>query len=315
VSVYNVYTGALARSLAGVVTQAGPMTVSGDGKLLYVYDQASQTVVEVDATSGAVTHTYPSGAGTAGNAIAYVRPSGISMLITPAWRIFDVATYREYDPALPLLAYPLQNSSSLSVSPDSSKIINGSGDLEGLFRTALNGGSLTLTSLRGSSSDAITSQSQACISPDGQTAYSDIVVPYDFLGTSLATYQTVQDLPGEAYPVAIACGWNSLVIGGANAPSAPTDIFVYYGPTGAQLGLLNSSSLTASDTRGLVPRGLAVSADGTQLITLAQHLINGANELQGDEVYFQPLPAPPVPQATAGRKRAKAPAARPSGSR
>ncbi|MGH8181884.1 MAG: BACON domain-containing protein, partial [Steroidobacteraceae bacterium] len=35
---YNVYTGAIDRTFAGVATQAGPMVVSGDGQYLFVYD-------------------------------------------------------------------------------------------------------------------------------------------------------------------------------------------------------------------------------------------------------------------------------------
>jgi hypothetical protein len=34
------------------------------------------------------------------------------------------------------------------------------------------------------------------------------------------------------------------VIGGITESSSPTDVFVSYGPTGAQLGLLDSSMLT-----------------------------------------------------------------------
>jgi hypothetical protein len=283
VTAYNVYTGALARTLAGVVAQAGPMVLSADGKLLYVYDQTNLAVLELDATSGALTHTYSS-AGTNGAALGYVRPNGFSMLITPSSRAYDVTSYKEYDS--PQLG-GLTSAVSLAASPDSSKIVTDSGNVLSILRSALGGGQLNVTSLFGTGT-AQGASGQACISADGQTVYTASGAPYDFPGTSMSTHLPVQTLPGQPYPNAMVCLWNGVVIGGTNGYYSPTDVFVYNGATGTQLGVLDSSTLTGG-YRSLLPRGLAVSADGTQLVTLVlQGSVPVGNP--GNEVRFQPLP-------------------------
>jgi hypothetical protein len=302
VNAYNVYTGAPARTLPGVVAQAGPMAISADGKLLYVYDKSTLAVVEIDATSGAVSHTYSSSGAFSGNAIAYVRPNGFSTLITPSWRTYDVATYQELDPQLPSTFPALTTAVSLAASTDSSKLITDFGQVVSIFRSALNGGQLTVAPLLSVVGvDTGAAPGQGCISADGQIAYTANGAPYNFLGTSISTHQAVQTLTGQAYPNAIVCTWNGLVVGGTLASLNPTDIFVYYGPTGAQLGVLDSSTLTGG--RALQDRGIAVSADATQLITLVAQSASG---YPSSAVYFQPLPAPPATASTAVIRRPRA---------
>lgn len=93
-------------------------------------------------------------------------------------------------------------------------------------------------------------------------------------------------LPGEAYPNAISCVWNGLVVGGSDAYYDAKDVFVYYGPTAVQLALLDSAS--ESSGRALVTGQLAVSADGTRMVTIVS-----TNAASGSELRFQSLPAPP----------------------
>jgi len=65
-----------------------------------------------------------------------------------------------------------------------------------------------------------------------------------------------------------------------------TDIFVYAGSTGVILGVLSSNG-SSSAYRDLLLRGLAVSADGTILVSAW----TGQSGQAG--VYFQTLSAPP----------------------
>lgn len=280
---YNVYTGAVDRTFTGVVATAGPMVVSGDGQYLFVYDETNQQVTELDATTGSVLQQFPSSGYDAG-AVAYVRPNGYPMLITPSAQEYDLTTGTEYDNAV---LGGITSSVSLEASPDNSKLIADSGAVFSIVRSALNGGELNVALLF-STPTVEGAPGQACFSADGQTVYTASGAPYNFYGTSVATELGTQVLPGEAYPDAISCVWNGLVVGGADAYYNATDVFVYYGPTGVQLALLDSSS--QGSYRSIVPRGLAVSADGTRMVTVVAWSGPG---FAGTELRFQSLPAPP----------------------
>ncbi|HEV2443036.1 MAG TPA: hypothetical protein VGT07_10985 [Steroidobacteraceae bacterium] len=284
---YNVYTGQIDRTFAGVVAHADQMAVSGDGQSLFVYDGTNQRVTELDATTGSVIQQYSSSplppAGNASAALAYVRPNGYAMLITPSSRAYDLATGTEYDNGT---LYGVTNELSLEASPDNSKVVSDGGTVWSVVRSALHGGEFNVAILFNTGT-VQGAEGQACFSSDGQTVYTASGAPYNFYGTSLATQLLTQTLPAEAYPNAITCVWNGLIVGGADAYYDATDVFVYYGPTGAQLALLDSSLLTGY--RNLATQGLAVSADGTRMVTLVA--TNGSNLVS--EVRFQSLPAPP----------------------
>jgi hypothetical protein len=277
---YNVYTGAVVRAFTGVAAQAGPMVVSGDGRYLFVYDATNLQVTELDATSGSVLQQFPS-PGSTGGPLGYVRPNGYPMLITPSTEAYDLATDTEYPLSGPASAILLE------ASPDNAKLVDDGGTVYSIVRSALNGGELEFTELF-NTGNAQGAEGQGCISADGQTAYTASGYPYNFYGASLATKQTTQVLPAEAYPNSIACVWNGLIVGGVSGYYDPTDVYVYYGPTGVLLAQLDSSSL--GSYRSLAARGLAISADGTRMVTIVSPDLSG---YQGSELRFQSLPAPP----------------------
>lgn len=284
VTAYNVYTGAVDRTFTAVVAQAGPMAMSSDGQDLFVYDETNEQVVELDATAGSVIQRYASNLYSSGGALAYVRPEGYPMLITPSSQAYDLGSGTEYDNGT---LYSVATAVSLAASPDNSRVVTDGGTIFSLYRSALNGGQFNVGLLFNTGTTEGRS-GQACISADGQTVYTASGAPYDFPGTSIATHLTTQVLPGEAYPEAVVCVWNGLVVGGADAYYDPTDVYVYYGPSGASLAVLDSSS--QSGYRDLLLRGVAVSADGTRMVTAV-----AANALgnPGSELRFQSLPVPP----------------------
>lgn len=259
VTLYNVYTGALVRTLSSVAAAAGPLTFGEDGRSVFVYDTTNLAVVQVDATTGAIQHTYsatPSGAfGTAGNAIAVLHPNGYPMLATPAGLYYDLITGTQFADASPGNAF-MSSAFSFAVSPDQVNVVQNS------------------------------TNGQSCFSVSGDRLYTASGAPYDFPATSVATSQVIQTLPGSNYPDAIQCVWNGLVVGGIDGYYATTDIFVYYGPTGVSLGQLSSNGPTTSGYRDLLSRGLAVSADGTVLAST--WAASG-----GGDVYLESLPASP----------------------
>ena len=285
VTAYNFYTGAVDRTFTGVVAQAGPMTMSGDGQDLFVYDETNEQVVELDATTGSVINRYASNLYlSSGGALAYVRPEGYPMLVTPSSQVYDLGSGTEYDNGT---LYSVSSAVSLAASPDNSKLVTDGGTVFSLFRSALNGGQFNV-GLLFNTGTAEGRAGQSCISADGQTVYTASGAPYDFPGTNISTHLGTQVLPGEAYPGAVVCVWNGLVVGGADAYYDPTDVYVYYGPTGASLAVLNSSS--QASYRDLLLRGVAVSADGTRMVTLVSASALGN---PGSEIRFQTLPVPP----------------------
>lgn len=158
------------------------------------------------------------------------------------------------------------------------------GTVYGIVRSALNGGELDFGEVfnTGTTQGA---EGQSCISADGQTVYTASGYPYNFYGTSLATKLGTQALPAEAYPNSVSCVWNGLIVGGTDAYYNATDVYVYYGPTGVQLALLDSSSLT--NDRALTARGLAISADGTRMVTIVSVAADAAVKARFDSFAHQ----------------------------
>lgn len=286
VQLRDVNTGALLRTLDDVAAQAGAVAFSGDGRMLFVHDVINQEVVAVSPLTGQVLARFDATSavpgGSVGRALAYLRPAGYPMLVTPGSRVFDVATGEEWsDPDFGIAGSAV----SLAVSPDQSLVVPDFGAVKRLERSALNGGSLVVSDGVGLSTPQGRA-GEACVAAAGDRAYTASGFPYDFPATDLATGAVVQRLPGSAYPNAIQCVWNGLVVGGIDGFYDATDIWVYDGPTGVSLAQLSSS--TASGNRSLVDRGLAVSADGTRLVSVA--LESGAAAAR---LYFQNLPSAP----------------------
>jgi hypothetical protein len=286
VEIRNFYTGELVRTLQGVVAQAGGMTWSGDGRTLYVHDITNVRVVALSPVTGAQSASYDAtpaqSGGRVGRALAYVRPAGLPMLVTPGSRVFDLGAGTER----PSASFNIAGSAvSLAVSPDQSLVVPDFGSVKRLEWSALNGGSLVVSD--GTSVGTVSGrEGEACVSADGGRVYTASGGVYEFPATSLATGLVVQRLPGSNYPNSIQCVWNGLVVGGIDGFYAATDIWAYYGPTGANLAELSSSP--SAGYRSLIDRGLAVSADGTRLVSAARESGSPVSRL-----YFQTLPSPP----------------------
>jgi hypothetical protein len=212
-------------------------------------------------------------------------------LITPSARVYDVTSGAEL--AASALATLQFNSFTtvvgLTSSPDQSLLATQDGVTARLVRSALAGGSLVIQPNPVIVSTTQGRPGESCFSASGDRIYTASGAPYDFPATSVATSQVIQTLAGTNYPDSMQCVWNGLVIGGVDGYYAPDDIFIYAGPTGVSLGQVSSNGSTTA-ARDLLNRGMAVSADGTRLMS-AWGSSPGNTSSVG--VYFQTLPAPP----------------------
>lgn len=288
VAAYNVYTGAVARTFSAVVAGAGAMVMSDDGRELYVFDRTNLRVTQIDATSGNVVRHYDSGplnsTTPSGGGLAYFRPAGHRILVTPSSRMYDVDTGAVY--ASQQFVAPLF-SMSLEPSREGRYLVTHWGGVYEATRSALNGGQLNVSDLF-STGTTQGREGQACIRADSEMVYTASGAPYEFPGVSFATRQVAQILPGTNYPNAILCLWNGVVIGGVDGYYASADVWIYDGLSGQELARRSSS--TQTDYRSLVERGMAASADATRLVTLTRSS-PGLNQAQ--EVRFQSIPGAP----------------------
>jgi len=287
VQLLHFHTGALVRTLPNVVARAGGMAWSGDGRTLFVHDSTNLRVAAVSPATGAELASYDAsnafGGSSTGLAIAYIRTAGYPMLVTPGSRIYDLTTGT--GSVIPVFGIA-SNAVSLAVSPDQSLVVPDFGTVMRLERTALNGGMLLANAAVGFAT-AQGRAGEACVSAAGDRYYSASGAPYEFPATSVATGAIVQQLPASAYPNSIQCVWNGLVVGGIDGFYAENDVWVYDGPSGAGLAQYSSSG-TSGAYRSLIDRGIAVSADGTRVVSAARLSGQAVSQL-----YFRSLPAPP----------------------
>jgi hypothetical protein len=286
VGIYDVNSGALLRTLASAAATTGALAFSEDGQSLFVYDSTNFRVNQLDAATGAkiaafdASGTTPGGA--AGSAITTMHPNGYPMLIASGGRAYDLGSGRLFTSnSLNFAALGLTRSF------DQTMLATESGANFHIVRSALNGGTLVVRAGVGVST-AEGRAGESCFSVSGDRIYTASGYPYNFPATSLSSGLIIQTLPGTNYPNSIQCVWNGLVIGGVDGYYATNDIFVYDGPSGVGLAQMSSNGKPGA-YRDLEDRGMAVSADGTRLVSA--WLGSPGGTPMG--VHFASLPAPP----------------------
>jgi hypothetical protein len=294
VSLYNVYTGALVTTFAGVASQAGYLVFAEDGRSLFVVDDSTYTVIQLDIAGGKVINQFDADTRLRpqwGNAIAVLHPNGYPMLATGVGYYYDLASGKKFTDLNPISQSFSSSAFSLTTSPDQSLLVaqNGSG-----VRLTRSTDGTTLSYVYNVVSVPIglvqnPSNGQSCINDSGTRLYTASGAPYQFSGIDMTTGQLAQTLTATNYPDAIQCSWNGLIVGGVDNYSAAADVYVYDGRSGANLAVLFSSGAYAG-SHDLLSRGLAVSGDGTMLVSLWS-APSGSPVTGGFAI--QPLPAPP----------------------
>jgi len=218
VAAYNVFTGARARLLSGLVANAGAITLSGDGRTLFVFDRNNLRVQAVDASTGARGLSFAA-PGASGSGLLYFRPAGYPTLVVPSSELYDVTSGMLLEHASLLGSY------SLMASADGAIVVNDSGTVYAVTRSGA-GGRVAAVEMLFNTGTAEGRVGQACLSADGTTVYTASGYPYNFPGVSFTMRRTVQVLPGSSYPNSILCAWNNLIIGGIDGYYDAHDIWV-----------------------------------------------------------------------------------------
>lgn len=271
IEVYDVYSGALLRTLSGF-TGVLSLAMSAEGLSLYVaQDIASgDRVLELDPVTGAVRRTFVLGSETSfPYGVAYARPDAHPVLITAIQgEIFDAAT------GTPFTARA-DGGHSFDVSSDQRYVytMNNGISPATIYRYALRYSSLAaggLTSVRLVEQNSTSELYPRSNGHDVAVAASDAIVyaaagsPYQFDILAPDTLLRVDFLQGapSPYPNNIETCWNGRVAGGIDDSNAALgDIFVY-ASTGMPLARLDSGTGTNSV---LFARSLRFSGDCTRL--------------------------------------------------
>jgi hypothetical protein len=82
IQVYNVFTGSLLKTIAGVASAVGFMTVSHDGSTLYAVDATNSKIVPVTLDSGAVGTAFSFTSFSSLKVIDYTRTNGVELIIS-----------------------------------------------------------------------------------------------------------------------------------------------------------------------------------------------------------------------------------------
>ncbi|MFN6971035.1 MAG: BACON domain-containing protein [Rheinheimera sp.] len=276
---YNTNTAQQLYSIDRTIAGIGGITFAADGSKVFVYDNVNMQIVSFDAQSRSKLATYQL-RDISSNVLGllHVRQNGRNLLYGAPGIVFDT----DSGIMMPLNGNTFPPSGrSLNAGYAPSYIVDENGSIYHSYYSALHGGQIRSSSIGGAgyySSNA----AQACFEPTGTFIYTASGSPYVFPGYNRLTKAIEKKLPGQAYPNAIVCAADGLIIGGTNSYYNETDIFVY-SSNGNNLAMLNSAT-DENGYRRLVNRGLSVSSDAGQLIAVSERYSGNT------EIKFMRLP-------------------------
>ena len=245
--VYNVYSGALQNTFTiagidGITSQLGAMSISGDGRVLYVFGNQTGVVYGLDAITGAQVSTFNPNPniliqGSAADGLSYMRPKGYPLVLTPYGETFDVETGLPINTSGALgnlrsfssdyrLVYSLDSRGSPSTPARSP-----------LDYSALQGKVLKITGTAGN--DLSGPGADICLGGTGSRVYAlpgrgfvSVLDP-----TTLASIAPEISRPTGVFIVSLACARNGNVyVGSQGLPAFGDDDIEAFDASGASLG-------------------------------------------------------------------------------
>ncbi|HEY5810019.1 MAG TPA: hypothetical protein VIT67_18750, partial [Povalibacter sp.] len=267
IHVYNVYTGALVRTLA--VGSVGPIALSTDGSTLYVGDYTTKKLVALDPLTGAVLRSYQTSMDLLSNAdltLAYARPDGHPILLSGRTsEAFDEQSSTKLDANI-------SGAGQVVASKDGRRIYV---QTAGLSPTPMSMTEVRYSTLNSVGLAAVRSTEWSghfddiympgngldiALTEDDAHLYRANGAPYGFGVVDPLTLVASKFLPAAAYPAAVQCGWRGYCFGSAGPDwDTDQDVWIY----DANQQYVDGFVLGAQN---LNQRGLVLSADNTRLI-------------------------------------------------
>jgi hypothetical protein len=265
IRIYNVYTGALVNTWNMTPARIGDMAISQDGTTLFVDDVNTRAIVALDARTGAPVRTYSYSEYPESLGIAYLNVAGKATLAIGAGPIFDVGSGARHSATVdsgssngllnfavdPLSRYFYAQQRGLSFAITTQYSIK---------RTVLSDEDIVVAQVLGRGTGD--NGQDICVSSDGARLYVAAGFPYVFSVFSTDPFQPLGNLPGKAYPNNVECGWNGLLVAGADAYYDPQDVWIYR----ADGTLLTSLKMGDTLNTSLRQRFVVLSGDNTRVI-------------------------------------------------
>lgn len=263
IDIYNAHTASLVRTLTGVGSAVGAMSVSPDGSTLYAIDTALGKISIIDLTT--MTSRSPwtlSLAAYSNTSVLAARPNGQEVVL--------VGNGTAYSNGASLGNTGIGG--SMAVTSDASGVYTQNQGLSpasvaafDLDYSAISGGTLMVTprasgwNINGSSNGA-----DVAVSPDGTRLYTATGAPYVCSAINPKDLALIGSLPGgDAYPNNVEVTQDGRVICGINGMYTTYDFWVH-SPSNA----LIKAYKVVGYARGLVAGQLVVTPDSFIVVTL-----------------------------------------------
>lgn len=266
IDVYNAHTAQLVKSISGVGSYLGNMTVSPDGSRLFVLDSAlkSMHVIDLNVLSKIETWTLDKAVDT-GTQILAVRSNGVDIVF-----VGDGTAYSNGKSLGSTAIFGLMTAQAdgKRVYIQNSGISPASGRAYNVDYSEMSGGAL-LVSLQASArslNDSSNGQDLA-VSPDGNVLYVASGAPYQCSSATTDTLTLIGSLPGgEAYPNNVEVASDGRIICGIDGVYSEYDFWVH-SSTSALLG----GYKVADYAKHIVERELVVTPDGMVVAVLTNN--------------------------------------------
>jgi Viral BACON domain len=238
VTVYNVYTGAVVRTLSSVGAKLDGMAIASDGARLFVIDFGNWTIVPIDLDSFVAGTPWPmiSFVFFGSNLhLAYARTNGYGVVIGGDGQLYDASSGSRLNDGFVL---PLGR--IMAASRNGARFCGLEGPISpcrltcrSADRTGLGGGQMILGTAKDAVLDVIPGNGQeVALNADGSRAYVAAGAPYAFTVYDAASSDpelpTLGTLGASAYPSAIKLGTDDRIYGAASVTAGdPVDVWVY----------------------------------------------------------------------------------------
>lgn len=252
IEVFNVYTGALVATFNQVAPTVGHMVVSPDGYRLFAVDTTNYTIIELNASTGAVIASFALDGPIASDfSFAYARPNGAATLFAPGEPAIEVATGASISTPISI-GIPLYDP-FIAVTADGSRlaIVERGIDPATLYPFNVSGtrGQLMITARKAKTTKAGGCQALAFSSDGSQLYLACTESPYGFDVYDWTTRQQIQTL--SAVPNPNNAIFDSLgdFVGGVTGFDQTDDVFVF-DTQGDLLGALPTTTFSYSQGQG-----------------------------------------------------------------